>query len=100
MRTFFFFTSKGMVRFPLLSAMTIFSAPFLSSRMIWCPDLVWIIRVVLSAVYEFFIGLSLPFQSAPPPHRPSPPPRPNAPRPPPLPPPLPQQPPPPPPPRP
>src|SRR5256885_1393364 len=44
---FFCFTSKVMVRFPLLSAMTIFSDPLLSSRTTWWPDLVWITTVMI-----------------------------------------------------
>ena len=50
MSSFLALQSKVRTRFPVLSEMTIFSSPDLSDRQIWCPDLVWIIRVVLSSV--------------------------------------------------
>ena len=48
-KSFFPLTSKVRTRFPVPSQMVIFSSPALSDRTIWCPDFVWIIRVLLSS---------------------------------------------------
>ena len=62
---FFAFTSHVTWRLPDLSAMMIFSSPFLSSSSMKWPLLVLIFRSVLSSRYDSLIGLSLPFQSVP-----------------------------------